>query len=107
MLPPARSHWLGCWRKAMTSCWAISSSAFHLANSGYSPIPGTKKIEYLHENLGALTVKLSDAEIKEIRVIAEKAESIEGDRYPPGLLETLYVDTPLPEFAEYGLESHD
>jgi aryl-alcohol dehydrogenase-like predicted oxidoreductase len=37
------------------------------------PIPGTKKIKYLEENLGALEVQLSGEEEKEIRALVEGA----------------------------------
>ncbi|KAL8940211.1 MAG: hypothetical protein Q9211_002383 [Gyalolechia sp. 1 TL-2023] len=47
------------------------------------PIPGTKKIKYLEENLGALQIKLSPAEEKEIREAIERVEMV-GGRYPPG-----------------------
>ncbi|KZS97315.1 Aldo/keto reductase [Sistotremastrum niveocremeum HHB9708] len=58
------------------------------------PIPGTKKIKYLNENLGAYKVHLTPDEVKEIRVLAEDADAVEGDRYPPGFQEMLFADTP-------------
>lgn len=45
------------------------------------PIPGTKKIKYLEENLGALDVQLSAEEEKQIRSAVDAAE-VHGDRYP-------------------------
>lgn len=45
------------------------------------PIPGTKKLKYLEENLGALKVKLTEEEIREIRKDVEAVE-ISGMRYP-------------------------
>ncbi|KAK0447374.1 NADP-dependent oxidoreductase domain-containing protein [Desarmillaria tabescens] len=56
-------------------------------------IPGTKKIKYLKENLGAGSLKLTPEEIAEIRQIAEAAE-IPGERYGPGFLEMTYVESP-------------
>lgn len=44
------------------------------------PIPGTKKIKYLEQNIGALNVELTDAEDKEIRKTVEAAD-VAGDRY--------------------------
>src|SRR5258708_27173217 len=32
------------------------------------PIPGTKRVRYLEENMGALNVKLSESDLKEISV---------------------------------------
>lgn len=57
------------------------------------PIPGTKKIKYLEENMGALQIKLSTAENKEIREAIERVE-MSGDRYPPGMVEACFADTP-------------
>ncbi|TFY67877.1 hypothetical protein EVG20_g3780 [Dentipellis fragilis] len=48
----------------------------------FIPIPGTKHIKYLDENLGAVNVKLSPAELEEVRKAAHEAD-VEGDRYPP------------------------
>ncbi|KAI9431957.1 NADP-dependent oxidoreductase domain-containing protein [Lactarius indigo] len=51
------------------------------------PIPGTRNVKYLNENLGSL-------DVQEVRGIAERADSVLGDRYPAGWLETVYVNTP-------------
>jgi len=56
------------------------------------PIPGTKKIKYLEENLGSLDVKLSKEDVEDIRKEVEKCEVI-GERYPPGMMHVV-VDTP-------------
>ncbi|KAF4623434.1 hypothetical protein D9613_002342 [Agrocybe pediades] len=58
------------------------------------PIPGTKKIKYLKENLGALSIKLSVEEVAEIRTIAENADVNNGERYPLDSIHLLYADTP-------------
>ncbi|KAH0612438.1 uncharacterized protein H6S33_010490 [Morchella sextelata] len=57
------------------------------------PIPGTKKIKYLEENVGALDVELTAEEVKEIREATEAAEPA-GERYMAGIAHTLYADTP-------------
>lgn len=57
------------------------------------PIPRTKKIKYLEENLGALDVKLSMEEEKEIRGLVEGAE-VHGTRYPEAMMASLFADTP-------------
>jgi len=44
------------------------------------PIPGTKRVKYLEENVGALNVKLSDAELQEIEAIFP-AGAASGARY--------------------------
>lgn len=57
------------------------------------PIPGTKKIKYLEENLGALNVELSAEELASIRKAIESAE-VHGTRYPQAMLGALFADTP-------------
>ncbi|CAG8599212.1 2327_t:CDS:2, partial [Funneliformis caledonium] len=44
-------------------------------------IPGTKKIKYLEENVGAANVQLSPEELSEIRKIIDSIEIV-GNRYP-------------------------
>ncbi|EEB97935.1 hypothetical protein MPER_02648, partial [Moniliophthora perniciosa FA553] len=56
-------------------------------------IPGTKKVKYLKENVGAGSIKLSSDELTQIRKAAEAAE-IAGNRYPPGWNEMAYADSP-------------
>jgi aryl-alcohol dehydrogenase-like predicted oxidoreductase len=45
------------------------------------PIPGTKKVRYLEENLGALEVTLTEADLRRIDRIAPKGVAA-GTRYP-------------------------
>ncbi|KAJ7149628.1 NADP-dependent oxidoreductase domain-containing protein [Mycena filopes] len=60
------------------------------------PIPGTKKIKYLQENLGARALKLSAEDLQAVRDVAMKADAVQGDRYPPGMnAEQLFVETAL------------
>lgn len=67
--------------------WVISQ--------GFIPIPGTTRIEALHENLAAVDVKLSADEVAEIRRVAEEADAtLQGGRYPPFLMTLLDADTP-------------
>jgi aryl-alcohol dehydrogenase-like predicted oxidoreductase len=42
------------------------------------PIPGTKRVEYLEQNVGALDVRLTDDEMARLDALAEK---VAGDRY--------------------------
>jgi aryl-alcohol dehydrogenase-like predicted oxidoreductase len=44
------------------------------------PIPGTKRLRYLEENLGGVDVTLSDADVRAIDEAAPKGETA-GDRY--------------------------
>ncbi|KAF2827929.1 Aldo/keto reductase [Ophiobolus disseminans] len=57
------------------------------------PIPGTKKIKYLEENVAAVDVQLTDEESAHIRAEIEKVE-VRGDRYPPAFQEFSFGDTP-------------
>ncbi|KAH0566298.1 hypothetical protein GP486_000298 [Trichoglossum hirsutum] len=57
------------------------------------PIPGTKKIKYLEENLGALNVKLTLEEKAVIRLAVDAAE-VHGDRYDASMMGSLLADTP-------------
>jgi aryl-alcohol dehydrogenase-like predicted oxidoreductase len=45
------------------------------------PIPGTKRMRYLEENLGALDVTLTDDELRRIDAVAPVGVTA-GERYP-------------------------
>jgi aryl-alcohol dehydrogenase-like predicted oxidoreductase len=48
------------------------------------PIPGTKKLERLDENIGATAVELTPADLREIESAASKIQ-VQGDRYSEAL----------------------
>jgi aryl-alcohol dehydrogenase-like predicted oxidoreductase len=49
------------------------------------PIPGTKRVRYLEENMGALGVLLNKADLK--KIVARLAEfEIVGERYTPQMM---------------------
>jgi aryl-alcohol dehydrogenase-like predicted oxidoreductase len=48
------------------------------------PIPGTTKLHRLEENIGAVTVELTDDDLREIDSAASQI-TIAGDRYPEKL----------------------
>lgn len=77
----------GCTAGQLTLAWLLAQG------EDIIPIPGTKKIKYLEENLGALEVKLSGEEEKEIRGLVEGAE-VHGSRYPEVMVTYLFADTP-------------
>jgi aryl-alcohol dehydrogenase-like predicted oxidoreductase len=54
------------------------------------PIPGTKHMGRLEENLGALAVKLSRDEVAELSA-AFPVGAAAGTRYPEGQMKTVYV----------------
>ncbi|PRP85493.1 hypothetical protein PROFUN_06862 [Planoprotostelium fungivorum] len=57
------------------------------------PIPGTTSIDRLNENLGSLSVQLTEEEKRDVRELAEKAE-VHGARYPEAYSSALFADTP-------------
>ena len=57
------------------------------------PIPGTKKIKYLEENLGAYDVSLTEEENMEVRRAIDNAE-VTGTRVAEHLMGALIMDTP-------------
>lgn len=77
----------GCTNGQLCLAWLLKQG------NDIIPIPGTKKIKYLEENLGALDVMLSDDEVAEIRKLIEATE-VHGGRYPPGFMKSLFADTP-------------
>lgn len=60
----------------------------------FIPIPGTKRRKYLEENAKATDIKLSDAEVQEIRSAIEKAGGGKGERYPPAMQAHVFGDSP-------------
>lgn len=52
------------------------------------PIPGTKRLKYLEENVGALNVRLTPGELAEIESIFPR-DAAAGTRYPEGALKLL------------------
>jgi len=77
----------GCTPGQLTLAWLLAQG------DDIIPIPGTKKIKYLEENLGALNVKLTKEEEQEIRKLVENAE-VHGERYPEMMMGHLFADTP-------------
>jgi len=54
------------------------------------PIPGTKRIQYLKENIGALQVELSKDDLTNLENII-KEHPVMGKRYPEAILKTSYL----------------
>jgi aryl-alcohol dehydrogenase-like predicted oxidoreductase len=52
------------------------------------PIPGTKQRRYLEENIGALDVELTSADLEEIEEVAPKGAAV-GDRYNEAAMRTI------------------
>ena len=77
----------GCTAGQLTLAWLLAQG------QDIIPIPGTKKIKYLEENMAALDVKLTSSESAEIRKAVESAE-VHGQRYPEQMMGALFADTP-------------
>lgn len=77
----------GCTPAQLSVAWVLKQGPDVL------PIPGTKKIKYLEENLAAAAVELTDAEEKQIRQIVS---GVVGDRVPDFAKPNLFV-TPVEE----------
>ena len=77
----------GCTPSQLTLAWLMKQG------EDIIPIPGTKRVKNLEENMGALDVVLSEEEEKEIRREVERAE-IKGDRYDGVMKGVTFMDTP-------------
>ncbi|KAJ7314220.1 NADP-dependent oxidoreductase domain-containing protein [Mycena albidolilacea] len=58
------------------------------------PIPGTKKIKYLEENIAAGKLKLSAEDVQTVRDLTAQAGAGLGERYPAGMIALAFADTP-------------
>lgn len=69
----------GCTTSQLALAWVLAQGD-HIF-----PIPGTKRIKYLEENAGAIDIKLTPKELKEIDAIAPKGIA-SGERYPENMM---------------------
>ncbi len=74
----------GCTPAQLSLAWVLAQGPDVI------PIPGTKRIARLDENLGALNVKLTPAEVSEISN-AVPPGAAKGLRYPEGQMASLYI----------------
>ena len=65
----------GCTTSQLALAWVIAQGD-HIF-----PIPGTKRMKYLEENIGAVSIRFTQAELAEIDAIAPK-DVAAGTRYP-------------------------
>jgi aryl-alcohol dehydrogenase-like predicted oxidoreductase len=52
------------------------------------PIPGTRKLERLDENIGAAAIQLTSDVLREIDRVASKI-TVQGARYPENLMQMI------------------
>ncbi|KAK0646842.1 NADP-dependent oxidoreductase domain-containing protein [Cercophora newfieldiana] len=76
----------GCTPGQLTMAWLLAQG------DDIIPIPGTKKIKYLEENVGAVNVTVSAEEERQIRGWIDEL-GFAGVRIPPGMLDE-FNDTP-------------
>jgi aryl-alcohol dehydrogenase-like predicted oxidoreductase len=72
----------GCSAAQLALAWVLAQGDFIF------PIPGTKRLNYLMENLGALSVQLSRADLEAIQAIAPK-DAAAGERYPSAMMNSV------------------
>lgn len=72
----------GCTPAQLALAWVLAQGDYLF------PIPGTKRIKYLDENMGALDVQLTQKELDEIDAIAPKGAA-SGLRYPANMMNTV------------------
>lgn len=51
-------------------------------------------LQYLKENLGALKIRLTPEDLREVRRIAQEVDASKGERYPAWMMGLLFIDTP-------------
>jgi len=68
-----------CTASQLALAWAMAQGEFIF------PIPGTKRIKYLEENIGTLNVELTQKDLQEINEIAPKNVAA-GFRYPEAMM---------------------
>ncbi|KAH7139333.1 NADP-dependent oxidoreductase domain-containing protein [Dendryphion nanum] len=77
----------GCTSGQLSLAWLLAQG------DDIIPIPGTKKVKYLDENVASINVSLTDEEVQQIRAEIEKVE-VAGERYPAGFNSFCFADTP-------------
>ena len=72
----------GCTLPQLCIAWVLAQG------ENVIPIPGMKSRAHLHDNLGALEVRLLPAEQKELRRLVDEAQ-VAGERHPAAMMKTL------------------
>lgn len=76
----------GCTPAQLALAWVLAQG--RVRGQSIVPIPGTKRRRYLEDNIAALEVELSSAELKQIDAIAPLGAAA-GTRYPEGAMASL------------------
>ena len=72
----------GCTPSQLALAWVMAQEDFIF------PIPGTKRIQYLEENVGAVNIQLTEKDLKEINTVAPKNVAA-GTRYPEVMMNSV------------------
>jgi aryl-alcohol dehydrogenase-like predicted oxidoreductase len=72
----------GCTPSQLALAWVLAQG------EDIVPIPGTKRVKYLDDNLGALRVRLTPDELRQIDAILP-ASAVSGERYPPHAMKVI------------------
>ncbi|KAK9415858.1 putative Aldo/keto reductase [Seiridium unicorne] len=76
----------GCTASQLALAWLLKQG------NDIVPIPGTKSIKYLEDNVGATHIDLTDEEVAEVRKFVEGVQ-VAGERHAPEGSDYDYVDT--------------
>jgi len=69
----------GCTPGQLALAWVLAQGAAHDL-AGVVPIPGTKRVKYLEENVAAADVQLTSADLARLEEVVPR-EAVRGDRY--------------------------
>jgi len=72
----------GCTPAQLALAWVLAQG------KDMVPIPGTKRLKYLEDNMGALRVELGAEDLREIRELVQKIP-VAGERYTPEMMAML------------------
>ena len=75
----------GCTAAQLCLAWLLAKG------DGIAPIPGTKRVSYLEEDMAAAAMTLDPADVVALDMLFAP-ENIAGDRYPPALMASIDRD---------------
>jgi aryl-alcohol dehydrogenase-like predicted oxidoreductase len=70
----------GCTSAQLAIAWALAQG------EEIVPIPGTKRIKYLEQNLAALEIRLTTEELRALDAVTPAGSAVAGDRYQPAMM---------------------
>ena len=70
----------GCSSAQLAIAWALAQGP------DIVPIPGTKRISYLEQNLAALAIELTPDDLAALDAVTPAGAAAAGDRYQPAMM---------------------